>query len=333
MRLALQLPALLFAALPASAQGLADLSFDPPTQTVPVGGTFEVRLVASAPGPQAAQIGSIEAILSYDPAVITLTGATNANAGYAWFQEGFLPDPDGINADIADGDALFTALSQLSTPATVIPGTPLIVTTLQFQANAASPGTTLSFLPTLGAFGQTRVFDFFTPGLDITGDISSTATIVVGTGGPTSFCEGTSAACPCGNGGGPGEGCGNSTGAGAVLSTSGSTSVSAADLVFSAAQLAPSQPGLYFQGNNAVSSGNGVPFGDGLRCAGGGVIRIQVRISTPSGTSQTTTNIVAATGVQPGDTKRYQIWYRDPQGSPCGTGFNLSNGIEVSWTP
>ncbi len=333
MRLPLHLSAFLLAALPASAQGLADLSFDPPSLTVPVGGTFEVHLVASAPGPQAAQIGGIEAIISYDPAVVTLTGADGSNAGYAWFQSGFLSDPDGINNDIADGDALYTAISQVTTPATVMPGSTLIVTTLQFQANAASPGTTISFLPTLGAFGQTRVFDYFTPGLDITGDISSIATVTVGAGGPTSYCDGTAAACPCANGGAPGEGCANSTGAGAVLSTSGSTSVSAADLVLSSIRLPPDQPGLYFQGNNAVNSGNGVPFGDGLRCAGGGVIRIQVRTSSSSGTSQTTTNIVAATGVQPGDTKRYQIWYRDPQGSPCGTGFNLSNGIEVSWTP
>jgi hypothetical protein len=34
----------------------------------------------------------------------------------------------------------------------------------------------------------------------------------------------------------------------------------------------------------------------------------------------------------PGDVKRYQIWYRDPQGSPCGAQFNLSNGMEIVWS-
>jgi hypothetical protein len=29
--------------------------------------------------------------------------------------------------------------------------------------------------------------------------------------------------------------------------------------------------------------------------------------------------------------KRYQAWYRDPAGSPCGSQFNLSNGYEISW--
>jgi hypothetical protein len=32
-----------------------------------------------------------------------------------------------------------------------------------------------------------------------------------------------------------------------------------------------------------------------------------------------------------GTTHTYQYWYRDPQGSPCGTAFNLSNGVEVSF--
>jgi len=41
-------------------------------------------------------------------------------------------------------------------------------------------------------------------------------------------------------------------------------------------------------------------------------------------------------GVVPGDTKRYQCWYRDNSGGqPCGVGvndFNLSNGYEITWS-
>ena len=155
-----------------------------------------------------------------------------------------------------------------------------------------------------------------------------------GAGEPgASFCsgDGSGTACPCGNTGGSGEGCANDTGSGGVLTGSGSASTGAADLVLTGEQLIPSQPGLYFQGNNAINSGNGNPFGDGLRCAGGGVIRLQVRFAGGAGSSQTSVNISAAGGVAAGDTKRYQIWYRDPNTTTCGGQFNLSNGLEITF--
>ena len=154
-------------------------------------------------------------------------------------------------------------------------------------------------------------------------------------GAPNSsrFCfgDGFGTPCPCSNFGGVGEGCANSTGGGVSLDAAGSSSVSADDLVLSAEGL-PTGPGLYFQGNNAINQGNGNTFGDGLRCAGGQVIRLEVRFST-AGSSQTTTSIASAGGVSAGDLKRYQLWYRDPQTSPCGALFNLSNGYELTWTP
>jgi hypothetical protein len=151
----------------------------------------------------------------------------------------------------------------------------------------------------------------------------------------TSFCPGdsTGTGCPCGNTGGSGEGCANGGGSGGVLVASGSSSVALADFALSASGLIPGQPGLYFQGNNAINAGLGVQFGDGLRCAGGGVIRLQVRFAGGAGASSTTANLVALGGVVPGDTKRYQLWYRDPITSPCGALFNLSNGVERTFQP
>ena len=80
-------------------------------------------------------------------------------------------------------------------------------------------------------------------------------------------------------------------------------------------------------------AGAGIQFADGLRCAGGGVIRLQVRFADASGWSATTAAVALKGGVSAGDTKRYQLWYRDPQSTICGTGFNLSNGYEVVWQP
>ena len=151
----------------------------------------------------------------------------------------------------------------------------------------------------------------------------------------TSFCpgDGTGNGCPCLNEGNSGEGCANSTGDGALLAASGTNSVTAGDLVLSSTNLVPGQPGLYFQGDNSVNGGLGVPFGDGLRCAGAGIRRLQVRVANPSGVSATTIDVPAKGNVAAGQTKRYQLWYRDPAGSPCGTTFNLTNGLEIVWAP
>ena len=145
--------------------------------------------------------------------------------------------------------------------------------------------------------------------------------------------DGFGTACPCGNNGFSDEGCANGTGTGGRLRATGTASVTAADLTLVGSQLIPSQPGLYFQGNNAINGGNGNSFGDGLRCAGGSVVRLQVRFSDITGGSATSIDIAAAGSANSGDIKRYQIWYRDPVGSPCGALFNLSNGLEITFTP
>jgi hypothetical protein len=150
----------------------------------------------------------------------------------------------------------------------------------------------------------------------------------------TGFCfgDGSGTACPCGNAAGAGEGCANDTGSGAVLAGSGSASIAADDLVLSTTNLT-SGPGLFFQGNNAVNSANGNPFGDGLRCAGGSVRRLEVRFANAGNSFTTMTTISIATNgnVSAGQTKRYQYWYRDSGTSPCSSLFNLSNGYEITW--
>ncbi len=113
--------------------------------------------------------------------------------------------------------------------------------------------------------------------------------------------------------------------------SSGAASISLNNLTLIASGLDPSQPGLYFQGDNRIAGGAGILFGDGLRCAGGGIVRLQVRAASATGESATTASIATLGGVLPGDVKRYQLWYRNPVASPCGSGFNLSNGYELTW--
>jgi len=151
----------------------------------------------------------------------------------------------------------------------------------------------------------------------------------------TTFCEGTGGVCPCGNDndgslGVAGCGNGSSTG-GSSLRGSGTNSVGAGDLVLEAQGMVPSQPGLFFQGNNAINSGLGNPFGDGLRCVGGAVVRLQVVFAAADGSGATSINVASKGGCAAGDTKRYQLWSRDPITSICGANFNLSNGLEVTW--
>jgi len=168
---------------------------------------------------------------------------------------------------------------------------------------------------------------------------ASFATVIYGDAGSTSqnvgtsYClgDGAGTACPCGNNSTNGGGCANGTGNGAILTGTGSASIAAGNLVLSGSDASANQPGLYFQGDNAINSGNGVAFGDGLRCAGGAVIRLQVRQSDSAGASATTTNVAADGGVAAGDVKRYQLWYRDPVGTTCGATFNLSTALEVTW--
>ena len=51
-----------------------------------------------------------------------------------------------------------------------------------------------------------------------------------------------------------------------------------------------------------------------------------------SGATQTSVDVASHGGVLAGDLKRYQLWYSDP-GSLCGSLFNLSNAVELSWQP
>jgi len=153
----------------------------------------------------------------------------------------------------------------------------------------------------------------------------------LGNGGVVSgFCFGVS--CPCSNDSAT-AGCINSTGAGARLDGSGSASLAADDLLITLSQSPPGQPALLFFGDLAVNGGSGLPFGDGLRCVGGSVVRVSVKTANTSGVATWGPGLGASEGWSAGDLLSLQTWYRDPAGGPCSSGFNLSHAVELSVVP
>jgi len=149
------------------------------------------------------------------------------------------------------------------------------------------------------------------------------------------FCygDGTGTACPCGNPGGLGEGCENSSGAGGVLAAGGSASVGADDLTFAAANLPANGAALLISGTGQANAGSGVVLGDGLLCVGGTVRRLVVAFPGVGGNANWGPGLVAMGGWSAGVTQYFQCWYRDASGSPCASGFNLTNGVSVSFVP
>lgn len=176
-----------------------DLRLEPAQQTAVAGQDISIDLVAHGDLP--ASITAIDAILSWDPNRLQLLNTIPGD--FPPFVAGFLPDPDGINADTSDGEALYTALAPLTTPATVPPD--LLVVTFVFKVlTSACVGLT----PAVGTFGKTRVIGIV-PGVEITGSIAGPVSLevpgawadlggsIAGTGGLTPQLEGDGILLPC----------------------------------------------------------------------------------------------------------------------------------------
>jgi len=153
---------------------------------------------------------------------------------------------------------------------------------------------------------------------------------------PYCFGDGSGAACPCGNASLPADevGCLSSLGLGGMLRAVGNTSLSADSVALIGTQM-PNSSALYFQGTNQLSGGLGSVFGDGLRCAGGTTTRLGTKTNV-GGASQYPVGPdlpVSQRGLVlvPG-TRTYQVWYRNAAAFCTVSTFNLSNGVEVTWT-
>jgi hypothetical protein len=115
---------------------------------------------------------------------------------------------------------------------------------------------------------------------------------------------------------------------GAGLDAEGSLSSSTDDLVLLGRDLPPGQAALLFHGTTSLQ----VPFGDGLRCAGGSIRRAGIRFADGTGAAAWGPGLNGSTQWSMGDTRYFQGWFRDP-GGPCGSGFNLTQALELVFEP
>ncbi|MCC6408758.1 MAG: thrombospondin type 3 repeat-containing protein [Planctomycetes bacterium] len=153
-----------------------------------------------------------------------------------------------------------------------------------------------------------------------------------GAGTAVCFGDGSGVNCPCSNLGQAGEGCRNTSGKGALLYNFGGASVAAQDTSIYVIHMPSNKFGLVYMGTTVVGGGNGLPFGDGLRCVGGFTKRFSVQNSGPVGsyTLIDPVNIVPAL-ITPGTTWYFQAWFRDSINGPCGKAINFSNAFRIDF--
>ena len=119
----------------------------------------------------------------------------------------------------------------------------------------------------------------------------------------------------------------------ASIGWSGSTSVFANTFTLHVTDGPALQNGRFYYGPNAIS----LPFGDGLRCVGGGTYRLAPLTLDANGAASQAVAFNAppagsgAGHVLPGSTWRFQFWFRDPSGGPAG--FNFSTALTASFCP
>lgn len=205
-----------------------------------------------------------------------------------------------------------------------------------YLLDAAMTGWTLVEATGISADGKTICGNGYSPTGDLLGWVAHLVQPAI-----YAYCYGDGAlnSCPCGNYSafGAKEGCQNSTLLGGRLTGSGVPSIASDSLVLTCAQVPGSASALYFQGNAQVNGGTGSLNGDGLICVGTGTKRLATKTSS-GGVSSYPTGADLPISVKgaclAGQTKYYQVWYRDPSMLFCPPAtYNFSNAVAVLWAP
>lgn len=195
---------------------------------------------------------------------------------------------------------------------------------------ALTPGSNLiaewsdgSVLAAEGASPQRLDLGFYPPSSDCSGTfwVSSTqggelmanALVHVGGGVGSNYCTATA----------------NSTGSPAGISSSGSASFSANNLVLRAEPV-PNQNGIFFYGPGSQQ----IPFGNGFLCVTPTFGRLGIELASGNVLTHSYDNTAPPnpqTQVSPGTTWYFQGWFRDPAAG--GANFNFSDGLELTYVP
>lgn len=149
--------------------GGVDVELTPSAQAAFPGCPVEVEIHLTSAAP--IEIAAVDVILEWDPSELQLLLPAVSASG--WFFSGFLDDPDGINDDVLDGTALYTALVDPANP--IVVWGDVHVATLEFLVLDDAQ---VSLLPSFGTFGVTQVVGT-TPGVFETGALSAPADVTM----------------------------------------------------------------------------------------------------------------------------------------------------------
>lgn len=205
----------------------------------------------------------------------------------------------------------------------------------RFRGPQGSPGTII-FDVSASAAAITNLG----PTISATAQFSYNGTLIVEYAhepGPTPICAGDATQlwgpCPCGNAGALGRGCANSVDAsGAVTTASGTASIAGDTLVVTASGM-PDSNAIFLQGDELTDSAT--PFGDGLRCVDGTLIRLgtsTISGGTASYPSPVQLPISVRAGVSVPGTRYYQTYYRNAAAYCTPATFNVTSGVALLWT-
>lgn len=313
----------------------------------PAGGSFGTRLFVSNGNLVWSDIGRIDptgapTLWAPTPSSSTAAGLAFPTAGNGFPDRLFVADTNNDQILAYAPDATGVSFASITDPLDIAfgPGgafgTDLYISTLAGnieRMDAAGNVTTFATGLSLDPSGWNGDL-VFQPNGEALWVAANNLIVRFGAGPGIPFCQGNGAlaACPCGNDGASDDrgGCLNSTGAGGLLAGTGSASVAADDLGFVASQVPVNQFCILFAGDQSVAE---VPIGDGLRCVGGSLVRLGLRPTGAAGVATWSGGLGASGGWLAGDSRSFQVWYRDPLGSPCGTNFNVTHALSVTLLP